>query len=134
MKVEELSLPARDGMPLAATIFRPDNSTQGNPFVLITSAVCVRRAFYKKFAPYLCDQGFSVLCFDYRGVGDSRPKSLFRFKATMSDWGEKDVAGMIDWIAAEHAHEKLMVIGHSVGAQLVGLAPNNERIAGGLSM
>jgi predicted alpha/beta hydrolase len=134
MKVEDLSLPARDGMSLAATIFRPDNSTQCNPFVLITSAVGVKRAFYKKFATYLCDQGFSVLSFDYRGIGDSRPKSLFRFKATMSDWGEKDVAGMIDWIATEHAHEKLMVVGHSVGAQLVGIAPNNEKIAAMLSI
>jgi predicted alpha/beta hydrolase len=134
MKVEDLSLRARDGMPLAATIFRPDNTTRRNSFVLITSAVGVKRTFYKKFATYLCDQGFGVLSFDYRGIGDSRPKSLFRFKATMSEWGEKDVAGMIDWIAAEHAHEELMVVGHSVGAQLVGLAPNNERIAAMISV
>jgi predicted alpha/beta hydrolase len=134
MKIEDLRIPASDGMLLAATIFRPDNSTQGNPCVLITSAVGVKRAFYKKFATFLCDQGLSVLNFDYRGIGDSRPKSLFRFKATMSDWGEKDVAGMIDWIAAERASERLMVIGHSVGAQLVGLAPNNEKIAAMLSV
>jgi predicted alpha/beta hydrolase len=134
MKIEDLTLPARDGMPLAATIFRQDNSTQGNPFVLINSAVGVKRAFYKKFAAYLCDHGFNVLSFDYRGIGDSRPKSLFRFKATMSDWGEKDVAGMIDWIATEHSSKKLMVIGHSVGAQLVGLAANNGRIRAMLSI
>jgi len=134
MNIEDLSLPATDGMLLGATLFRPDEPTPRSPFVLITSAVGVKRAFYKKFASYLCDQGFSVLCFDYRGIGDSRPKSLFRFKASMSDWGEKDVAGIIDWIATEHASEKLMVIGHSVGAQLVGLAPNNARIVAMLSI
>jgi predicted alpha/beta hydrolase len=134
MKIENISVPARDGMPLAATVFRPDNFARRNPVVLINSAVGVKRAFYKKFAAYLCGQGFSVLSFDYRGIGDSRPKSLFRFKATMSDWGEKDVAGMIDWIATEHAPGKLMVIGHSLGAQLVGLAPNNERIAAMISV
>lgn len=134
MKIEDLRIAATDGMPLAATIFRPDNSAQDNPFVLITSAVGAKRAFYKKFATYICDHGFSVLSFDYRGIGDSRPKSLCRFEATMSDWGEKDVAGMIDWIVTEHRHQKLMVIGHSVGAQMVGLAPNNERIAAMLSI
>lgn len=134
MKIEDLRLPATDGMQLAATLFRPDGPTQGSPFLLITSAVGVKRAFYKKFASYLCDHGFRVLCFDYRGIGDSRPKSLFRFKASMSDWGEKDVAGVIDWIAAEHDSEKLMVIGHSVGAQLLGLAPNNGRIQAMLSI
>ncbi len=134
MKIEDLRLPATDGTLLAATLFRPDQPTPRSPFVLITSAVGVKRAFYKKFATHLCDQGFSVLCFDYRGIGGSRPKSLFRFRATMSDWGEKDVAGMIDWIASEHAYEKLMVIGHSAGAQLVGLAPNNEKVAAMLSI
>lgn len=128
MKIEDLRLPATDGMRLAATLFQPDGPTPSSPFLLINSAVGVKRAFYRKFASYLCDQGFSVLCFDYRGIGASRPKSLFRFKARMSDWGEKDVAGIIDWIACQHASEKLMVIGHSVGAQLVGLAPNNGRI------
>ncbi len=134
MKIEDLRVPATDGMQLAATLFRPDGPTGGRPFLLITSAVGVKRAFYKKFACYLCDRGFSVLCFDYRGIGDSRPRSLFRFKASMSDWGEKDVAGAIDWIAAEHDPEKLMVIGHSVGAQLVGLASNNSRIRAMLSI
>jgi predicted alpha/beta hydrolase len=128
MKIEDLRVPATDGMRLAATLFQPDGPTAGRPFLLITSAVGVKRAFYRKLASYLCDQGFSVLCFDYRGIGDSRPQSLVRFKATMSEWGEKDIAGIIDWIASEHASEKLMVIGHSVGVQLVGLAPNNGRI------
>jgi predicted alpha/beta hydrolase len=134
MEIEQLRLSATDGVRLAATLFRPDGSTQGGSFLLITSAVGVKRAFYSKFASYLCDQGFSVLSFDYRGIGDSRTESLFRFNASMSDWGEKDVAGIIDWIAAEHGSERLMVIGHSVGVQLVGLAPNNSRIRAMLSI
>lgn len=128
MTSEELKIPATDGMPLAATLCRQDETTRDGPFVLIISAVGVKRKFYLRYASYLCDQGFDVLVFDYRGIGDSRPAGLFRFKASLSDWAEKDIAGVINWIAAEHGSQELMVVGHSIGAQLVGLVANNNRI------
>jgi predicted alpha/beta hydrolase len=45
MKIEDLRLPATDGMRLAATLFQPDGPTPSSPFLLINSAVGVKRAF-----------------------------------------------------------------------------------------
>jgi predicted alpha/beta hydrolase len=131
---EELKIPAADGMMLAATLCRQERNTRGGPFVLITSAVGVKRRFYLRYASYLCEQGLNTLVFDYRGIGDSRPPSLFRFKATLSDWAEKDIAGVIHWITAEQGAGEIMVVGHSLGAQLMGLVAGNDRIRAMLSI
>jgi predicted alpha/beta hydrolase len=47
----------------------------------------------------------------------------------MRDWGERDIAGMIDWIMSSLAPSKLLAVSHSVGGQMVALAHNNSLIA-----
>lgn len=134
MKVQDLRIPATDGFELAATLYRQGEGGRAERFVLITSATGVKRRYYHKYACFLCEQGFAVLTFDYRGIGDSRPKSLFRFKASMREWAEKDIAGVIEWVVREYGIEKMLLIGHSAGGQLVGLAPNNNRVAAMLAI
>jgi predicted alpha/beta hydrolase len=46
----------------------------------------------------------------------------------MRQWGEEDLAGILDWIAGHLRPKRLLVVGHSVGGQLVGLAANNHRV------
>lgn len=48
----------------------------------------------------------------------------------MRDWGEQDMAGVIAWVerALQPAH--LLMVGHSIGGQLTGLADNNACIDG----
>lgn|SRR5581483_5999989 len=117
-----LRIPARgDGYPLAAELFLP----QGPPkaAVLIAGAMAVRAAFYAPLARYVAEQGAAALIFDYRGIGGSRPpEPLRRFHATFHDWGERDLAGCLDHLAARFPGLPLLFIGHSAGAQLMGLA------------
>ena len=48
----DLSLPARDGVPLGVTLFEAElNPRKG--VVLINSATAVKRTFYAKFAAWL---------------------------------------------------------------------------------
>ncbi len=124
-----LRLPALDGFELAATLYEPAaGAGDGGPVVLINSATAVRRGYYDGYARALAAQGFSVLTWDYRGIGDSRPRSLAGFRARMRQWGEVDLAGILGWIADHLRPRRLLVVGHSVGGQLVGLAANNHRI------
>jgi len=128
MRVDDIELRATDGYSLGATLYRPSGPDDSGLFLLIASAVGAKRGFYSKFAKYFCSQRFHVLCFDYRGIGDSRPKSLVRFQANLREWGERDLVGVIDWIATEYGSHLLMAIGHSVGSQVIGLAHNNHRV------
>lgn len=125
---DSLRLHARDGFRLAASLYEPAPDQDRDAAVLINSATAVPRGYYDAFARYLAGEGFSVLTYDYRGIGGSRPKSLRGFRARMLQWAEEDQVGMIDWIGGHLRPRHLLVVGHSVGGQMVGLAPNNDRL------
>jgi predicted alpha/beta hydrolase len=126
----ELTIPARDGYPLAATLFT--GTERDTPLVIISSATGVPRQFYARFAKSLVSRGFDVLTYDYRGIGGSRPRSLRRFRARMSDWGHEDFEGVLRYAKSRLGRETVRVVGHSVGGQLLGFAESNamiERVA-----
>jgi predicted alpha/beta hydrolase len=130
MDPQHLEVRLVDGFRLSATVYQKSNTTRdGNRVVLINSATAVKRAFYEPYACFLAEQGYTVVTFDYRGIGDSRPASLRGFEARLRDWGELDIAGMIDWITAEFKPSRLFVVAHSIGGQLVALAGNNSLIS-----
>jgi predicted alpha/beta hydrolase len=120
-----VEFPARDGFRLAGTMFRP--STPNRRAVLIQAAAGVRQEFYGKFAAYLALRGMSVLTFDYRGIGRSRPPSLRGFRARMLDWADKDIPGALDYLARATQGARMVGVGHSFGGQVFGLVPGNER-------
>lgn len=47
----------------------------------------------------------------------------------MRHWGERDLAGVIDWMGRHYPNLRLAQVGHSAGGQLLGLAPNNTQVA-----
>ncbi len=52
----DFTLPARDGVPLAATLFESE-LTPRMGVVLINSATAVKRVFHARFAGWLASQG-----------------------------------------------------------------------------
>ena len=127
---EEIQVPAQDGFPLSATLFRPQDEPKG--LVVLSSGTGIRRQYYRHLATYLAQQGFQTLSYDYRGIGQSRPNRLRGFQADLTDWGQLDMQGVIDY--ALSFGKPVSWIGHSAGAQLVGLAPGAERLKGVISI
>jgi predicted alpha/beta hydrolase len=123
---DHIRFPAADGFMLGATLFLPRGAR--THAVLINSATAVPRKIYRGFASYLAGRGCAVLTYDYRGTGDSRPKSLAGFPATMADWAALDVAAAVDWMRARYAMP-LGFVGHSFGGQALGLIPNNVEVS-----
>ena len=128
MPIEDLTIAARDGFPLSATVYQAHRSN-GNA-VIISSATAVPRRFYRHFATVLATGGYSVITYDYRGIGDSRPESLKGFNARTSDWALFDMAGVVDWVREELMPTRLYKVGHSVGGQVAGLLDNSAEIDG----
>lgn len=119
---------AVDGYRLAATVFEPSAPLRAT--VLIASATAVPRGYYAKFARYLASQGFQAVTFDYRGIGDSRPKEGLRgFKARMRDWAALDLVAAVDFAAGLAPGKPLLYVGHSFGGQALGQLPNNHRVS-----
>lgn len=120
----ELVIPARDGYPLAATVFAGD----GRDWVVVNSATAVLRGYYARFARFLAGEGWNVVTYDYRGVGGSRPPRLRGFRALMRDWAQQDAAGVLDWIDGRDA-TRVAAVGHSFGGQALGLLPRPELLS-----
>jgi predicted alpha/beta hydrolase len=127
MSAAELRIAAADGYALGATLFAPD--APNGRGAIVNAAMGVKRGFYAPFAAHLASRGFTVITYDYRGIGDSRPPRLRGFPARLADWGERDFSGVLDWVGAQYPAARVLVIGHSVGGQIVALAPNADRIA-----
>ena len=133
--MEALALTSNDGAALAARLFRPQQQMRGA--VLIGGAMGVRQDYYAPFAQWLAAQGYAVMTFDYRGMGDSRrpehSKSLRGFDADLFDWA-RDCDCAIDALRARAPNVPLYLIGHSLGAQLPGLLRNRAHVEGLLSI
>lgn len=122
---------------IAARVFEPPAGVPATLQVVIGPAMGVPQRYYADFAAWLAAQGVRVLTFDYRGQGDSlahapRPQ-LRHVRATLHDW-------RADYEAATlHLHARapelpLLLVGHSLGAQLPGLFERTEHIAGLLAV
>ena len=120
-------LAARDGYPLAATLYAPAASAGRG--ALIMPATGVPQDYYAKFAAYLVERGFTVLTFDYRGIGRSLEGDVRTVNARMRDWALLDAAAAFDLLKVEN--KKIYVVGHSFGGQALGLLPEPDRIAAG---
>ena len=131
---QDIQLSAADGLSLAASLFEP--AAVGRPGItaVISPALGVPRRFYAAFAQFLAEQGLTVLTYDVRGVGGSRPRNLRGFQAQMSDWRALDMAAAFDWVAQNRPQDKLVAIGHSSGGQMLGLAPNGSLVDGAVAV
>jgi len=118
----ELLLPARDGVLLAATLHEP--AKPNGAAILLNGGTGIARQFYGAFATHLAAGGFSVLTYDYRGIGGSQAPAT----ATMEEWGRLDLASMIDHLARLRPGAPIGLIGHSLGGQVLGLADNIARV------
>jgi predicted alpha/beta hydrolase len=133
--MQSLSLVSADGPPVAARRFGPADDAPVLGGVVIGGAMGVRQDYYEPFARWLADQGYVVLTFDYRGVGDSLPlgRSLRGFEADLFAWA-RDFDRVIEALDREVPALPIYLIGHSLGAQLPGLLTQRHRVAGLVSV
>jgi predicted alpha/beta hydrolase len=110
-------------------------TSQPKAAVIIAPAMGVNQDFYAPLATWLTTQQITTYTFDYRGTGASKPRGTLKgYKATITDWANKDCAAIIDHVHAQHPDLPVLWLGHSVGAQIVGMIPNHKRLTAMLSI
>ena len=122
-----ISIPCRDGVVLGGHLWltgmnRPEGS------VIINPATGVLARYYHRYTQFLAGHGFDVLTYDYRGIGQSRPQRMRGSGYRWRDWGEQDFDAALQLMAAYRRGGPLMVVGHSVGGFLPGLAESAPMI------
>jgi predicted alpha/beta hydrolase len=94
----------------------------------VRPATSVRCRHYSRFADYLFANGFDVITYDYRGIGESRPASLKDLNASWSDWGALDFEAMLKRAQREFPGQPIDVVGHSFGGCAAGLGASGHLI------
>lgn len=123
---QNILIEARDGFKLSATVRRPLSEIKG--VIQINCGTGIPQKLYSNLAIYLTNNGYATVTYDYRGIGNSKPKSLRGFLSNIEDWGIIDMASVFDWIINEFPNTQKIIIGHSMGGQLVGLMDNYQNI------
>lgn len=122
----DLTIPARDGYPLAARLFpaaRPAGA------VLISSGTGFPKRFYEPFARHMAGRGLTALIYDFRGIAGSRPDDLAGMGMDYPDWGRLDMPAALDALIDAAPGVPVVHVGHSVGGHFAGFMDNHDRIA-----
>lgn len=124
---EPVTLRCRDDYVLRGDFWRSTHGAERGT-VIVNPATGVLARYYHRYARFLSEHGFSVLTYDYRGIGASRPARLAGRRFRWRDWGERDFAAAVAWARQRDPVGPLAVVGHSIGGFLPGFAANADRI------
>lgn len=125
---ENVTISCADGYSLSGRFYQSKQSTQHLP-ILICPATGITQGFYHNFCEWLAEQGSNVLVFDFRGIGLSLHGPISQSDASIQDWGQLDIPAAIDVLLNKTQQQKVILLGHSAGSQLLGIVPNYKKVA-----
>lgn len=109
--VKQVQFYTEDGYGLQGRYYVPVEPAKAK--ILIACATGVPQAFYRRFAEYMCTQGFALLSFDYRGIASSAPKHLKHMQMSYLDWGRYDLTAAIHHLKHIHPHAQSLPSAHA---------------------
>jgi predicted alpha/beta hydrolase len=116
-----------DGFELPATLFAPPAP---RAVLVVAAGMGVPRRYYAKFAADMAARGIAALTFDYRGIGEAAAALRDPAATTFQDWGRLDLHAVLEHVYAKFPGLPVFQLGHSAGAQITGLTPHAEQLAG----
>ncbi|SHJ98718.1 alpha/beta hydrolase family protein [Epilithonimonas mollis] len=122
--MQNLDILTEDHYVLSAHIFEPRQNNRR--ILLINSATGVKQQIYFSFAQFFAEKGFTVITYDYRGIGLSKPNKMRGFPASMRIWGTKDYKALTSYIKTNFPGYHKFCLGHSVGALILGMNKDSE--------
>lgn len=101
---------------------------QTHKMILVSPATGVKKRLYTKFAEYMQQHGYSVLTWDWSGIGDNLQGALKDNQTRMRDWAEQDLNSVIEYCLQHFSGKQLFLVGHSFGGQALGLVKSISAI------
>lgn len=122
--MQKLILTTEDHVSIFIHVFQPEKSN--GKLLLINAATGVKQQIYFSFAAFFADNGFTVITYDYRGIGLSKPEKLKKYDASMRIWGTRDFKAVTEYIKSHFSDYRKYCLGHSVGALIIGMNKDAE--------
>lgn len=124
MKAFNINTPNNTKLP--ALIFQPEQVPKGT--ILLQTGLGIPKEFYKKYSEFLAKKGYITLVYDYRGIGKSVQPHQSMDSINLRNWGLIDMVAALDYLKTTYPTLKHYVIGHSIGAQIIGFMKNHAAI------
>ena len=118
----------QDGYTLTGVFYPAHQETLKAYPILLCPATGITSRFYQQFCQWLSTQGYAVLSFDFRGIGESLQGKVKHSKASIVQWGQLDIPAAIEHLLALTQSDKVILVGHSAGGQLLGIASNYNKV------
>jgi len=96
----------------------------------MNNAMGAKQGFFYKFARYLSEKGWLVVTYDYSGIGLSALDTLKGLEVSASDWAKYDLTAVVEYLERKYDYQHLLLIGQSIGGQIIGLSPIAQRASG----
>ena len=122
---KEIIIKCSDGYTLSANLHEPSNP---KGIIIIAGAIGVKQGYYSRFADFFYESNYTAVTFDYRGTGKSNDNACSNLE--LSDWGAKDIEAVILFFKSKGL--PLFFVGHSIGGQVLGLAPSSTELEGSI--
>lgn len=122
--IEHTNITTSDGVALNAEIWGRFKQTA----LIINPAIGVKRSLYHPLAQFLNQHHISVILYNYRGMEDGRNGLEPHSPCGVESWGKLDQSAVIKWVKTEFNPSQLVVLGHSLGGQIIGFAEPIESI------
>jgi predicted alpha/beta hydrolase len=117
--MKSIKILTSDQYSIAATLFEPVVSNQ--KVLVIHAATGVPQRFYIKFSEHFAQHGYTVVTYDYRGIGASAAPNLRKLNTSYLDWADKDLRAVAEWTTKTYSNYRKIGIGHSFGGNCWGL-------------
>ena len=127
MSISKIVITCRDSFELSGVLYKPSKHIKSA--VLIAPATGIKKRFYNSFATFLAKNGYGVICFENRGVGESKKgNSINEGEASLISWGQLYLTAAFSHLKLEFPKSDYHIIGHSAGGQLIGLMDDVSEI------
>ncbi|MGQ0586264.1 MAG: alpha/beta hydrolase family protein [Gammaproteobacteria bacterium] len=123
----EVRIRCSDGFELPASLFAPPAP---RAVLVVAPGMGIPRRYYGKFAADMAGRGVATVTFDYRGVGETATALKYPRTTSFQDWGRLDLHAVLERVLAQFPNLPVFLAGHSAGAQIVGMTPLSEKLAG----
>lgn len=117
-----------DGAPLQLCLHAP--SDRPPVCVVIQAALGTPHERYAALATHLERRGFAAIRYDYRDIGASARGAARHSSTRVSDWGTWDQTAVLAWARTRFPHSRLVLLGHSMGGQIIGFTPRTTDLDG----
>jgi predicted alpha/beta hydrolase len=117
----------KDGKMIWVTCFIPQQSNR--KLMVIAPTACMAQDHYAFFASFLQEQGYTVITFDYRGMGRSAPVDLKGYRASMHQWAVQDIDAVILFAKKDFPNQEIIFTGHGIGGEIIGLTQASQYLS-----